>query len=1398
MSANSVQVCAQQRTPVSPEDCQARHGRRVQSPHAKLKFPHFLHFLFPACLFRNNWRFTRQFCSFLVLHFFLFTCITSHAAAPRNLRFEALNIDPALVSETVQCIVQDKYGFIWFGSDAGLRRFDGYQITNFKAPNQGKGGEQKINTTPGVFKNLSTIQNNWVQSLYADNAGKVWVGTRNGLHEYDPTTETFTRYVPEDKGARGDEHLHVMAIISDGKSGMWIASKDGLQHFEPSSKKFTIYRHEPQNLNSLNDNQSNALVLDAQGDLWIGTATGLDRYRIASKRFDHYQLTKNPAEDPKRNSVQTLLIDKAQSLWIGTIGGLEAWRLGKGEPERRQFGPQDGLSLGWVTTLFQDFDANLWVGNFDGLHLWDSNSNRFKLFRHQTNEPMTVGYNRISAQFQDRSGTMWLGTWFAGVSHVDLASGGFSSFGKASSAQNGINDTAINSITGDKQNYIWLATNSGLNRFDPQKNQIQSFYFPPQKNVDNLNQFNDFAIDKKNRAWAATAHGLYPFNLETFEFGPRISFSPDPDANFIRQLYFDRDNFMWIATRGGLYRYDPDTGLHLVFLHDPKVEGSLSDNFVRTVLQDHLGNLWVGTFSGLDKLELGAKKFKHFKHDDNYSASLSNDRITALVQDRRGLIWVGTGAGLNRLEFGADGATYFRRYRLTNKEQAISAILEGKDGQLWLSTDQGISRFEPATARFYNYTMRDGLSEGSFMIGAAYTASDGTYYFGSELGGLTIFRPELIRSNPNPPQVAITSIRLNDQVLKPKQEIEGVELTEGLAVAKKIVLPYRHAVLTIEYAALHFAEPNNNRYAYQLQGLDNEWITEGAKSRRVSYRNLEPGTYSFQVRAANKDGVWNETGTSLQIVVMQPIWRTWWFITLSSSLLFLVVWSAYRSRMRSFTRQNQVLEEQVAIRTAEVIQQKLIVEQKNALVERQKYEAELKNQLLEQQKYEVERQKENVELAHHNISVLSEIGREITSTLDRDAIMLNVHNHIQGLLDATSFVIYLMDEDEKTMSVAFRAEYGAETAPEKVVIADLESDCARCVREFRLIAIDLSYAEAGIDASNVEQNLLCRLYSPLATGSRMLGAMSISSCIEHAYGAREQLIFDTLCAYVAIALDNAAAYRQLEATLKTLRETQTQMVQQEKMASLGTLTAGVAHEINNPANFAHVGAQALANDLERFRQFLIELAGDDAESEIISTLNERVDSLSGQINTIIEGTTRIKNLVLDLRTFSRLDQATKKTVAIGDSLMSTINLVRTQYAQIAEIRCELNANPVLECFPAELNQVFMNLIVNACQAIQSSRRKKDIKDKGLLSIRSYLEQDWLLIEFEDDGDGIPQAIIDHIFEPFFTTKTVGEGPGLGLSISFGIIEKHRGSISVRSTEGVGTCFTLRLPLAAHE
>lgn len=268
----------------------------------------------------------------------------------------------------------------------------------------------------------------------------------------------------------------------------------------------------------------------------------------------------------------------------------------------------------------------------------------------------------------------------------------------------------------------------------------------------------------------------------------------------------------------------------------------------------------------------------------------------------------------------------------------------------------------------------------------------------------------------------------------------------------------------------------------------------------------------------------------------------------------------------------------------------------------------------------------------------------------------------------------------------------------------------------------------------------------------------------------------------------------LAKSMAYLRDAQAKIVHQEKLASIGTLTAGISHEINNPSNFAHVGAYNLGTDLAELREFLLQLAGDDATPDLVQALDARFAKLHQSLDAVSEGTTRIRDLVHDLRTFSRLGETDWVVASLADSLHATVHLVRTQYAEDIDMRLDLPVNPELLCWPAQLNQVFMNIIVNACQAMMARPPGLRASEPGVLQISNQIEADFLLISFRDNGPGIAPEVLQRIFDPFFTTKTVGEGMGMGLSISHGIIEKHQGSISVQSEVGVGTCFTLHLPL----
>ncbi|MFT4927159.1 MAG: signal transduction histidine kinase, partial [Phenylobacterium sp.] len=328
------------------------------------------------------------------------------------------------------------------------------------------------------------------------------------------------------------------------------------------------------------------------------------------------------------------------------------------------------------------------------------------------------------------------------------------------------------------------------------------------------------------------------------------------------------------------------------------------------------------------------------------------------------------------------------------------------------------------------------------------------------------------------------------------------------------------------------------------------------------------------------------------------------------------------------------------------------------------------------------------------------------------------------------------------------------------------------------------------------------MYWPLMVSGHIIGVLSVQSKHKHAYQQEHQDIIQTLVPTLAIALDNANAYRKIEEKHQEIEiqhnelvATQQQLVQAEKMASLGTLTAGVAHEINNPTNFVHVSAQNLAVDLSKFQQFLFNVAGEDADEEILNSFKARIAPLHMHLDTIQNGTGRIKTIVQDLRAFSQLDSAAKKTECVTDLLLSTVHLIRTNYLESAEFITEFHATPQLLCYPAQLNQVFMNLIVNACDAIRDKQRTNGSRARGIVTISCRQLDQHIEITVKDNGCGMSEETKNKLFEPFYTTKDVGEGTGLGLSISFGIIQKHQGQLSAESKLGIGSVFSVLLPMA---
>lgn len=1345
-------------------------------------------------------------CFHLLLGYLL--CSSSWAGLPRTLRFEQLNVAHGLAQESVLAIVQDKHGFMWFGSQGGLSRYDGYRFVNYK---------YAVNDPHG-------LADNWVRVLHIDPAGQLWVGTDGGLDRYDAATQSFTHFVPLESAKRGNGNRHIRAIIDDGAHGLWIGTGDGLQYFDTVSGRFTIWHHDQADPGSLQDDQINALALDGERRLWIGTASGLDRLVPGANRIEHHSL----GTSAKPNAVQTLLIDSEQVLWIGGLSGIQTLNLKNGL--RRNMGQKEGFVQGSIKSLYQDTDGDLWLGSeSDGLYRWLPQEDRFVRYRHQPIDQHSIADNYVSALFRDRTGTFWVGTWYAGVSRADLASGGFSRYGNMPDERQILSDNKVRAIADAGDGGLWFGTNSGLSRFNPASGEVLTYRHDPGA-LSSLSDDQVSAILRdKGNLWVGGRAGLNKLDLASGRFSRQSFARGDSESDQIRGIIADRAGILWIASRGGLHRFDPGSGRRQSYRHDPADSASLADNIVRPLLEDRRNVLWIGTFNGLDQMDRDSGRFKNYRHDPKDPNSLSHNEVHYLFEDSSARIWVGTAGGLNLMERTQDGAVRFRRYAVKDglADDSIAAILEDEVKQLWLSTNSGISRLDPATGKIRNYNAGDGTIEGAYFDGSALRAPDGTFYFGG-FNGVTAFVPKSIHDNPVAPVVVITDFQIFNKSIQSERSARPGLLQGALEDSKLITLNSADSVFSLEFSALHYAAPQRNRFAYQLQGFDKDWVMTDASKRFATYTNLDPGNYLFRVKAANKDGVWNETGASLAITILPPYWKTWWFRTLVTLLGLGMILSAYRLRMRALHKQKTLLERQVMARTTEV-------EQKNCLLERQKEELEQRRQEAEnqradaeqrhleseRQKQEVEQQKENVELAHRNISVLSEIGRELTASLDMETIMSTVYRHVNQLMDTHIFGIGFYREEKGIIEFPFGIENGIRNRPYSRNIENPNQLAVWCLKNRREIFIndlDAEYRQY-IDASSISTLAVAPpdgsdmtvipqsiMYALLIVKERVMGMLCVQSVVKNAYRRVHMDMLQTLAAHAAVALDNASAYQQLE-------HTQSQLLLQEKQILQHTDELAFANSnlLENEERLRHAKQKAedatrqksefLANMSHEMRTPLAGVIGmlGFALRDTRLTEDTREQLLRGQSNA-----KSLLTIINDLLDFSKIEAGKLSIENIDFALSASIETVGSLFEEQASAR-SLDFAVVLDSDlplyvlgdPTRLRQILVNLVGNAFKFTHHGAIV--LRVERVADGQSPDQINRIRFSVQDSGIGITAEACTRLFQKFeqadsTTTRRYG-GTGLGLAICRQLVELMGGEISVTSTPGVGSTFSFVLPLA---
>ncbi len=844
--------------------------------------------------------------------FFLFS--TTLLAQTDEVTFNHYTVNSGISQSSISCILQDSEGYIWFGSQNGLNKFNGYSFERYY--------HNPLDST--------TLSHGWIYTITEDGDGNIWVGSRGGLNKFDKKKAIFerigsskdmknalfsdlvygityhdgsifvntppalnilnikTKQIVQYKNSldiekRTGSFEKGFPILIDKKENVWISSPKGLSKFNLVTKKFRNYYHYPDDVSSLPDDYINAIYEDKQGEVWIGTQNGFCRYDQMTGKFIRFE------NALKNSSVLSILQDKKGNFWFGTSGG--GLNFVKLDNEKKVVLSMENYSNDinddrtiindMVSCLYEDQSHIIWVGSFTGLNTLDRKPKKFKLYaKTKSNHSIDLLDNLIASIYKDKNDILWIGNWGKGLNLYDRKTGHVTHYSPSLTGKHNIVNGYVHVIFRDPDNNMWIATRNGIQVLNVKDS---SFV--------NLNDF---------------------FKIEGL---------PEFRNTRIRKLYKDSKKNVWIGSNIGLYKIDHTTKKVSSYLNSDN-PNSISDNLIYDIIERKDGKLWIGTVKGLNLYDPATNTFVRYFNDPHNHQSISTNMCINLLIDADESLWIGTNCGLNVLK---KGSTEFIHYTKKDglPDEYIYSMLE-ESGKIWFSTNGGVGVLDIKLNRVSSYTNENGLQGLEFSGGAYFKSETGELFFGGG-AGLNSFFPGVMPVNDFVPPIVITSFEKSSEGGKEKKIVKNGDVVE---------LSYSDYEVVIEFAALDFTNSRANNYAYKMEGLSDKWISTGNRNF-VTFSKLPPDKYTFSVTGSNNDNVWNKRGATITIIINPPFWRTWWFYTICVIIVLSIVILLIKLRERSLLNEKKLLEEKVQERTEKIVfQNEEIEKQKNELIKK--------------------------------------------------------------------------------------------------------------------------------------------------------------------------------------------------------------------------------------------------------------------------------------------------------------------------------------------------------------------------------------------------------------------------------------------------------------------------------
>jgi GAF domain-containing protein/ligand-binding sensor domain-containing protein len=1116
------------------------------------------------------------------------------AGAPgRPIDFKRLTLEDGLSQSSINCIAQDVQGFMWFGTQDGLNRYDGYEFKVYKHdsedPNSlsdnyvmGCKRDQRdvmwILTRDGTLHRYEPEIGRFIRyrlaledpfqqmgseftTLHGDARGRLWIGTYgDGLVRYNPEEDGFTYYQHDPDDPTSLSHRVVWKVYEDREGVIWVGTEGGLNRYDEELESFVRYPYrdfppggyqydppvhdydpafQPDNPRALGSPVVTDLLEDREGQLWVGTRYGgFNRLDRETGQFVSYPY--DPAFDPKDpntfsgNSVRSLLEDGSGHIWVSSVHwnvdetrtyarlGLERFDPQTDRVIRIPSGPDEdagpcSLSHHAVRLIYEDKRGTLWFHTFaGGLDVYDRTSECFEHYSHDPDDPASLSGDGVTRFYEDEAGGLWIGTDVSGVNLYDPGWAKFPAYrvsaaGSEYLSNNSIWRFAVSPETLDAQGRaqaLWVSTFAGINYWDRQANSFTFYEIDPQ--LPDTMAYGIFEDAERDTVWLATTMGLERAALpadrsvapEVLDF-TRVLTRSSSAVGYVPDLYPAGPGQLWLARYGvGLQRFDLETEeIVSTYRHDPEDGRSLGDDRVMDIFPGQDGTLWLATRSGIEHFDPAAGTFARYLHNPEDPQGVP-ERVYALYDGGAGEIWIGTsGDGLRRFDPAAGVVTMAYEEKDGLPNNVVYSILPDEGGQLWITTNNGLVRFDPGTETFQTYTSQDGLQSNEFNWGAHFRAPDGELFFGG-VNGINVFYPQEIASNLYVPPVVITEI-----LLGPPKPPRGAMTSGGAASeagagtvleappssTEPIELSYQDRILSFEFAALHYAIPERNEYAYLMEGFDEAWNYVGNR-RFATYTNLPPGRYTFRVTGSNSDGVWNQEGTSVVVTVSPPFWITWWFRSLVGLALAGGAVAAYRLRVRDIEARSRELERQVADRTEE-------------------------------------------------LAAVNAIAGVVSRSLDLKKVLADALDKTLEVMGIEAGGIYLLEEETGTLNIVAQRGFSPEFAAGIDGLRIGEGFSGRVAQSGKALIVRDVSGDPRLTREVVEEEGLHSLVVvPLGAKGKVLGTLFTVMRDYREFTERDVQLLTSIGHQIGVAVENAALYagtRGRLAQLTALQETTT-------------------------------------------------------------------------------------------------------------------------------------------------------------------------------------------------------------------------------------------------------------------